>query len=268
VSNRTKIVWFSVFIVAVLAMFGGGRLGVYAQSATSGAVGQALPKAVPTATTGGATPTGGIPSPIPSHGLPTPLPSAVATDCPNPFVDILSNVFYGAIHTLNCDGVISGTDSSHYSPAATATRAQFARIVVKGFGVAFITPPGQSFSDVQSGFFAYSAIESGYAAGILSGYSAAQCGAAGAPYPCYLPNRSITRAELTRLVVNAARYTLITPHSPTFVDVPVSNFAYAYIETAYRKGVVHGTDASHFAPNRNIRRDEMAQIVYEGTITQ
>jgi S-layer homology domain len=201
----------------------------------------------------------------------TPLPAtATPTDCANPFMDISGNIFYTAIHRLNCAGVINGTDASHYSPAGTATRGQFAKIVVLGFGLPLVTPTGgQTFTDVPPAYFAYLYIESGYLAGVLSGFDAASCAAAGAIYPCYLPNRAITRAQLTKLVVNAAHYPLFTPTGgqQTFSDVPPSNVFFVSIETAAHKGVVNGYPDGTFRPNQSIRRDEMAQIVYKGITT-
>ena len=198
-----------------------------------------------------------------------PTPTPTPTLCPVPFSDISGDLFYGAIGALYCGGAISGTDATHYSPAGTSTRGQFARVVVKGFDLPITTPTGgPSFTDVPPGYFAYNYIETGYAAGILSGYTADQCAAAGATFPCYLPNQAITRAELTKLAVKAAGYPRITPTSgPTFVDVPPSYFAYTYIETGYAHGIIRGTDATHFQPARNIRRDEMAQIVYKAVTT-
>ncbi len=197
-------------------------------------------------------------------------PPPTPTLCATPFGDISGDAFYGAIAYLYCRGAVSGTDATHYSPAATSTRGQFARVVVKGFGLPIVTSSGggQSFTDVPPAYFAYNYIETGLAAGFLSGYTAAQCDAAVAAYPCYLPNRPITRAELTKLVVKAAGYSPSTPSGgPTFVDVPASYFAYGYIETAYQHGIIRGIDATHFQPDRIIRRDEMAQIVYKGYVT-
>ncbi len=256
-SNRVKVIIFVALGLAVLVVTNANKGAVYASAANPGSK-TALPAAVPTSTGVATTPT---------SGLPTVLPTAQATECANPFVDIDGNVFYGAIHFLDCAGMISGTDATHYSPAQTATRAQFSRIVTLAFSVPLIHPNGQTFTDVPNTYFGYLYIESGYEVRLLSGYTAAQCAAANAAYPCYLPNRPITRAELTRLVVGATHYILINPPNPSFVDVPSNNFAYQYIEIAYSKGVVHGIDATHFAPNRNIRRDEMAQIIYAGVTT-
>ncbi len=213
-------------------------------------------------------------TPQPTHtpGGPTDTPvtiTATPTTCANVFTDITGNLFYTAIHYLNCRAVINGTDATHYSPAVTSTRGQFAKVIVLGFGIVSYTPMGTpDFSDVPASYFAYLYIESGYHAAILSGFDRASCQAAGQPYPCYLPNRPITRGQLTKLVVNATHYPLYTPTSgPTFTDVPASNVFYASIETAAHKMVVSGYSDHTFRPNNNIRRDEMAQIVYKAVIT-
>ncbi len=200
----------------------------------------------------------------------TPMPSVTPTDCPNPFVDITGNIFYVAIHYLNCRGVVNGIDPSHYGPAGTSTRGQFAKVVVLGFGTPLFTPTTQDFVDVPPSYFAYVFIESGFHAGILSGFDPATCAAHGLGTPCYLPNLPITRAQLTKLVVNAGGYTLITPQGgiPDFVDVLPSNVFYVSIETAFHAGLVNGYPGHLFLPNQNIRRDQMAQIVYTGIINR
>ena len=167
--------------------------------------------------------------------------------------------------------MVNGTDAAHYSPAGTSTRGQFAKVVVLGFSLPFYTPSGgqQDFADVPSSYFAYLYIESGFHAGILSGFDQASCQAAGQLYPCYLPNRPITRGQLTKLVVNAAHYPYYTPTGgqQTFTDVPPSNVFFVSIETAHYKEVINGYPDGTFRPNNNIRRDEMAQIVYKGVTT-
>ncbi len=191
-----------------------------------------------------------------------------APPCTAGFSDVPnSNVFAAAIYNLACKGVVSGTGAGYYAPAANATRAQFARMVLLGFGYTVVDPTQQDFTDVPPGYWAYRYIGTAKAHNLISGYSAAQCQAAGATPPCFLPNRPISRAELTLLVVRAAGYTLITPATPTYWDVPASYFAYAAIETAHAKGVVNGYPDGSFRPNTNIRRDELAGILYKGINT-
>lgn len=186
-----------------------------------------------------------------------------------PFTDLTGNTFSGAIGYLYCHNMVSGVSATSFNPGGSATRAQFARLVVKAFGLQITTPSDgqQLFTDVPPSYYAFPYIETGYIHAILSGYTQAQCQAANALYPCYLPNRAITRAELVKLIVKAGNYPHITPTIPTFVDVPSSYFAYTYIETAYAYHLVHGVDASHFAPAIAIRRDEMAEVVYKAITT-
>ena len=208
-----------------------------------------------------------IPTNTPAPATNTPQPSTTPTDCPNPFVDTNGNIFYPAIHYLNCRRVVNGTDASHYSPGGTSTRGQFAKVVVLGFGTPFYTPTTPDFVDVPPSYFAYIYIESGFHAGILSGFDPGTCAAHGLGNPCYLPNLPITRGQLTKLVVNAGGYQLYTPSGgQDFTDVPPNNVFYASIETAYHNSIINGYSDHTFRPNNNIRRDEMAQIVYEGII--
>ncbi len=195
----------------------------------------------------------------------TPMPSP--TICPVPFTDITGNVFYNAIAYLYCRGALNGTDATHYSPALTTTRAQFAKVVVLAFSLPSYTPnSGQDFTDVPIGYFAYGYIETGFHAGILGGYDANTCAAHNAAFPCYLPNLPITRGQVTKLIVSAAHYALLTPTggNPTFTDVPPQSVFFVSIETAHAHGVINGYPDGSFRPNNNVRRDEMAQIVFKG----
>jgi hypothetical protein len=222
---------------------------------------------VPSETPGGPTHTPTItPAPTDTAVAVSPTPGGpTPTDCPNPFVDISGNVFYGAIHYLACNHVVNGTDASHFNPAGTSTRGQFAKVVVLGFGTPFYTPPsGADFSDVPATYFAFLYIESGYHAGVLSGFDPTTCQQSGQIYPCYMPNRAITRGQITKLVVNAAHYVLVTPGTQTFSDVPLSNVFYLAIETAHAHAVINGYPDGTFQPNANVRRDAMCQIVFKG----
>ena len=221
-----------------------------------------------TTTPGGPTDTP-ITTSTPGGPTDTPAASATPTDCANPFVDITGNIFYAAIHLLNCEGVINGTDATHYSPSGTATRGQFAKVIALGFNLPPVTPGGPGYFNCQ-GYYACVYLETLHAAGIFDGYSPQQCHDAGGSYPCALPNRPVTRAELTKMVVLAGHYPLYTPSGgPDFIDVPITNYwAYVYIETAYHYGLINGYPGHLFFPNNNIRRDEMAQIVYKGILNK
>lgn len=120
-------------------------------------------------------------------------------------------------------------------------------------------------------------------AGFVTGYSQVQCAAAGAGYPCFLPNNKVTRAEFARMHINTYVGTFTYPHAvsrgwqlqtPTtsdFSDVSTSNFAFFQIETEKYYNVISGynyqqcVNSGHsypcFMPNNIIIRSEGAAFI-------
>ena len=84
------------------------------------------------------------------------------------------------------------------------------------------------------------------------------------------PYRSLTRAELAKMAVNAATYQQVivsrSPHQATFCDVPMSHWAISYIETLLSYGAVQGaaaqcTQGKNFFPNNTVTRAEALKIL-------
>lgn len=68
----------------------------------------------------------------------------------------------------------------------------------------------------------------------------------------------LTRAQMAVTITKSAGYSVVTPATPTFQDVPATHWAYSYIETIKSNGITSGCDASNFCPERNVKRAEMA----------
>lgn len=185
-----------------------------------------------------------------------------STSCSITFGDVPpNNIFATYIYDLACSGVVSGIGGGNFGPALPATRGEFARMVTLGFAIPAYTPTNPSFTDVPPNYFAYTYIEAMAHAGVSSGYQdQAQCSLYGATAPCYLPNRQISRAEATALVIRAGGYPLMSPPTPSFLDVPPTNFAYTQIETAHTLGIVSGLNG-YFRPRSSIRRDELCRVL-------
>lgn len=84
------------------------------------------------------------------------------------------------------------------------------------------------------------------------------------------PENEISRAEFVTLLVRALNLKDGGP-GITFEDVPHDEWFYDSIRIASGKGIVKGVDAKHFAPNRNVQRDEMAVMMiraFKGTLDQ
>mgnify|MGYP001396376700 CR=1 FL=1 len=115
-----------------------------------------------------------------------------------------------------------------------------------------------SFTDIN-GDFGQQAIRDEAALGILDSTSGA-----------FKPNAAITRAQFVRWLVKADKvYFKDTPGKQIrlaktgpalFVDVPVSNPDFQYIQGLANAGYVIGIDKTHFAPKRPLTREELIAI--------
>lgn len=82
----------------------------------------------------------------------------------------------------------------------------------------------------------------------------------------FRPGDLTTRGETVNFVVRAVPFTLVTPATATYSDVPAVNPNYSYIETATAQGVVHGYGsgtAGKFGPNDPVTREQFAKIAVE-----
>ncbi len=200
-------------------------------------------------------------------------PSATATVCPVRFSDVTDPTayYYSAVYYLACHGVISGYSDGTFKPFNNTTRAQMTKIVTLAFNIALITPPATAtFADVDSANVFYQLIETAASHGIVSGYT---CGGVnpttGQSEPCdsthrpyFRPANPVSRGQLAKIVVIGAAWTLQSPTTPTFTDVPTGNVFYSYIQTAVCHGVISGYNDGTFRPNNSAFRSQIAKIVY------
>jgi len=179
---------------------------------------------------------------------------------------------------LYCHGVISGYGDGTFRPAATTTRAQFVKFVVRGFALPIQTPPGgqYTFTDVPPGDPQFAVIETAAALGIVGGYG---CGGAGEPCDAqqrryFRPQAAVSRGQVAKIDVLAAGWPRQNPPSGTFADVAPGTAFYQYVESVACRGIMSGyacggagepCDGSHrpyFRAGNNATRGQLAKIVY------
>ncbi len=84
----------------------------------------------------------------------------------------------------------------------------------------------------------------------------------------FLPNKNITRAEFTKILINALGIsTKSLP--PKFNDVTPGRWYFDYINTAGSLGIVNGYSAEEFKPGNYITRGQMAAMIvraFEDTV--
>ena len=116
------------------------------------------------------------------------------------FVDVAGNVHAHNINRLARAGVISGTGRGRFEPDAPMTRAQMASFMVAAARLAGVdlAPAGDHFADVR-GVHADN-INTGYAAGLFTGTTAPQDGAARSGL--FSPTRDVLRDQMATFLVN------------------------------------------------------------------
>jgi spore germination protein YaaH len=76
----------------------------------------------------------------------------------------------------------------------------------------------------------------------------------------FTPNRSLTRAEATVILIRALGWEIDKSLKPSFMDL-TGHWASEEITIASQKGLVQGIGKSRFAPNAQISRSEMAVLL-------
>ena len=75
------------------------------------------------------------------------------------------------------------------------------------------------------------------------------------------PNKAMTRAEFIAILGRFEKVNAFTANI-SFQDIDMGAYYGKYVNWAKGMGLVNGMDATHFAPNKNISREEMATILY------
>jgi hypothetical protein len=118
-----------------------------------------------------------------------------------------------------------------------------------------------TFTDVHATDYFYTAVRYLSCHGAISGYADNS----------FRPYNLSTRGQVCKIVVLAEGWTIYTPPTPTFRDVPTTHTFYPYIETAYSHGIISGygcgPNCLEFRPGNNATRGQLSKIVYQA-VTQ
>lgn len=193
---------------------------------------------------------GGPPPPPPPTN--TPVPPPPPGPCGMAFSDIQSSFWaYDHISFLFCSGVIGGYPDGSFKPNNNTTRGQFTKMLVLGMGWSLYDPYFPTFSDVAPGSTYYRYVETGYLRGVISGYGDGT----------FRPNSPITRAQTAKMLVTAKGWQPASPGVEDFYDVPNHHWAYGYIETAYRRGLLSGYGNGFFRPEQEVTRAQLSKML-------
>nr|WP_305120963.1 S-layer homology domain-containing protein [Saccharibacillus sp. JS10] len=129
----------------------------------------------------------------------------------------------GAIAYVNQSGYLIGDAQGKFRPNAAVTRAEMAAIASRLKGLQNDGSTNASFSDVPSGHWASSAIQSARQASLITGYADGM----------YRPSQTMTRAEAVTVLNRVFDRSPITSSvKSSWIDVSPSYWAFGNIEAA------------------------------------
>ena len=154
---------------------------------------------------------------------------------------------YASVNSMADKGIISGYEDGSFAPSASITRAEFATMAVKAFG---LSSGSSSFDDVASGAWYERYVGAAYTAGIISGYDGR-----------FRPQDNISRQDAALIIYRALG--LEKAGGVAFADsVSISEYAREAVDTLSAVGILNGSDG-YFYPQNTITRAEAAQLFYE-----
>jgi hypothetical protein len=126
--------------------------------------------------------------------------------------------------------------------------------------------PSAQFKDVCPGSTFYTYITNLANAGVISGYNTAPPCPNSLWIPCFRPNNTATRGQVSKIITLGANLTINTSGGPHFTDVPTTNTFYQYVETMYNAGIIGGYTSGCpsgnpcFKPNNNVTRGQLSKM--------
>ncbi|MGI8587581.1 MAG: S-layer homology domain-containing protein [Chloroflexia bacterium] len=172
--------------------------------------------------------------------------------CPATFSDEpQSETFYTYVSYLYCRGIVEGYSDNTFRPNTYALRGTLASWVVRARGWAINTAGGPHFADVPPSDPLYAYIETAYNHGVISGYSDGT----------FKPNNSVTRGQMSKMIVIAMGWPIDTTGGPHFSDVTPANTFYQDIETIYNHHTVNGYNDGTFRWGNSLTRGQLSKVL-------
>ena len=155
------------------------------------------------------------------------------------------------------NGLMNGTDETHFAPDMPLTRAMLVTVLYRAEGeprVSGIT----SFSDLEKGQYYLDAVCWAQINGIANGVTETE----------FAPNQNITREQIAAIMFRYAQYKGVAPTGAWAIRLDYADLAdisdYAAEAVMYCKlnNIMTGRENNNFAPKDNVTRAEAAAILH------
>lgn len=193
------------------------------------------------------------------------------------FIDVPTNFWaYEFIEGLAAQGAVSGYGDNTFKPGNPTTRAQLTKITMLGFGYPLVNDNDQSFADVPPGSPFHIYVETAARRSIIGGYPCGRPGEAcdDDSRPYFRPNNSVTRGQITKIVVLSAGWSELNNRPQTFADVPPGSTFFGFVESANERAIVGGYPCGgpgepcdtgnrpYFRPGATTTRAQISKMVW------
>ena len=173
---------------------------------------------------------------------------------PSPFLDVQNHneYYYTPVLWAALNGITAGTDTTHFSPNQSCTRAQLVSFLWRAAGEPEPETTKSPFTDVQNpNEYYYKAVlwaaENGIAAGVGNNQ--------------FAPNQTCTRAQIVSFIYRASGDTETYTENP-FTDVSPKDYYYKAVLWGAANGVVAGTSDTTFSPDETCTRAQGVSFLY------
>jgi hypothetical protein len=162
--------------------------------------------------------------------------------------------FYEDLRYLYCRGAVSGYSDGTFRPGNRVILGQAVKMMVLAFNVPIYNPPSFCNIPPTDPFYVYIASWYYYYYG-------------GPPFECDINlYRSMTRGQLTKVLVTTACWPIDVSGGGHFTDVPPTDPFYVYIETTYNRGVISGYADHTFRPFNTITRGQITKMIHRAAV--
>ncbi len=152
------------------------------------------------------------------------------------------------IKQLVARDAITGYPDGSFKPDNNITRAEFATVLVKAFGLA--PQSGKVFTDTGS-HWAKDFIATAASYGIIKGYNDAAFG----------PDDLITREQMAVMIARAAQLAAVSDGTPFGDAASISDWAKDAVAAAVEAGIIQGYPDNTFKPQANATRAEAVTVI-------
>ncbi|GBF77633.1 putative peptidase S8 [Paenibacillus sp. 598K] len=161
-----------------------------------------------------------------------------------------------AIHALAAKGIINGTSTALFSPAAPVTRAEYVTLLIRALGIPGM--PGTSFRDVESNAYYYETVGAAARLGVVTGTGAGE----------FKPGAPISRQEMMVMAARALTgleqletSTGLDALAPFTDRDQIADYAIESLASLVDAGLIEGKGET-LAPRALATRAEAAMFLY------